>query len=150
MGVAQDSEPSQDVRGWRQDDVIGLIRGKKGTRVVLKVKKADGLVREIAIVRDQVILEEGKAVDSVSLVYRGEILVAKRENVVARLSDGAFVGEMGFISGEPASATVTATADSELFCWYIDKLHEMFEKSPAHEARFNGILALDMARKLRE
>ncbi len=61
MGVAQDKDPSQDVRGWRQDDVIGLIRGKKGTRVVLKVKKADGLVRDIAIVRDQVILEDGKA-----------------------------------------------------------------------------------------
>ena len=61
MGVAQDKNPSQDVRGWRQDDVIGLIRGKKGTRVVLKVKKADGLVRDIAIIRDQVILEEGKA-----------------------------------------------------------------------------------------
>ena len=61
MGVAQGSEESKDVRGWRQDDVIGLIRGKKGTKVVLKVKKADGLIENIAIVRDQVILEDGKA-----------------------------------------------------------------------------------------
>ena len=61
MGVAQGDDESKDVRGWRQDDVIGLIRGKKGTKVVLKIKKADGLIEDIAIIRDQVILEEGKA-----------------------------------------------------------------------------------------
>ena len=61
MGVAQGEDESKDVRGWRQDDVIGLIRGKKGTKVVLKVKKADGLIEDISIIRDQVILEEGKA-----------------------------------------------------------------------------------------
>ncbi len=59
--VAEDGEPSKDVRGWRQDDVIDLIRGKKGTKVVLGVQKADGSVTEIRIVRDQVILEEGNA-----------------------------------------------------------------------------------------
>ncbi len=61
VAVAQDGEEAQDVRGWRQDDVIGLIRGKKGTRVTLTIKKADGVIDDITIVRDQVILEEGKA-----------------------------------------------------------------------------------------
>ena len=59
--VAQDGEEPKDVRGWRQDDVIDLIRGKKGTRVQLTVRKQDGSLAEIAIVRDQVILEEGNA-----------------------------------------------------------------------------------------
>lgn len=59
--VAQEDEEPKDVRGWRQDDVIALIRGKKGTTVVLTVRKPDGSLEDIAIVRDQVILEEGRA-----------------------------------------------------------------------------------------
>ncbi|MCB0688446.1 MAG: carboxy terminal-processing peptidase [Saprospiraceae bacterium] len=59
--VAQDGEEAKDVRGWRQDDVIDLIRGKKGTKVILTVRKADGNEQEIGIIRDQVVLEEGRA-----------------------------------------------------------------------------------------
>jgi len=59
--VAQEGEEAKDVRGWRQDDVIGLIRGKKGTKVILTVRKTDGAESEIVIVRDQVVLEEGRA-----------------------------------------------------------------------------------------
>ncbi|MBK8505561.1 MAG: carboxy terminal-processing peptidase [Saprospiraceae bacterium] len=59
--VAQDGEEAKDVRGWREDDVIELIRGKKGTKVILTVRKADGREVNIAIIRDQVVLEEGRA-----------------------------------------------------------------------------------------
>ena len=59
--VAQEGEEAKDVRGWRQDDVIGLIRGKKGTKVILTVRKSDDTQKEITIVRDQVVLEEGRA-----------------------------------------------------------------------------------------
>jgi len=59
--VAQAGEDSKDVRGWRIDDVISLIRGKKGTEVILTVRKPDGDLKQISIVRDQVVIEEGKA-----------------------------------------------------------------------------------------
>lgn len=59
--VAQDGEDAKDVRGWRQDDVIDLIRGRKGTKVILTVRKSDGREVEIGIIRDQVVLEEGRA-----------------------------------------------------------------------------------------
>lgn len=39
-------------------DAVKLIRGKKGTTVRLKVKKPDGTLETIAIVRDEVVLEE--------------------------------------------------------------------------------------------
>ncbi|HEX5113352.1 MAG TPA: carboxy terminal-processing peptidase, partial [Saprospiraceae bacterium] len=51
-----------DVTGWVVDEVVGLIRGPKGTKVTLTVKKkADGSVKEITIIRDEVILDEGFA-----------------------------------------------------------------------------------------
>ena len=42
----------------RLDDAVKLIRGKKGTKVRLTVKKISGAIKEIAIVRDVVVLAE--------------------------------------------------------------------------------------------
>jgi len=54
-----------DVVGWRLDDVVDLIRGKKGTRVRLEVipadTKADDVRVKIQIVRNKVKLEEQAA-----------------------------------------------------------------------------------------
>src|SRR5690625_3661485 len=52
--VAQGDEEPVDVRGWRTDDVVQLIRGEAGTTVRLFVKKPDGSTQEISIVRDEV------------------------------------------------------------------------------------------------
>jgi carboxyl-terminal processing protease len=56
--VAQDKEEPVDVVDMRLDDAVKLIRGKKGTIVVLTVKKLNGSVQDIAITRDIVLLEE--------------------------------------------------------------------------------------------
>ena len=59
------SGPMTDVVGWRIDDVVELIRGKKGTQVRLDVLPADAGAdakpSTIAIVRDKVKLEEQAA-----------------------------------------------------------------------------------------
>ncbi len=52
--VGQGNEESVDVRGWRTDDVVELIRGESGTIVRLTVKKADDTMKEISITRDEV------------------------------------------------------------------------------------------------
>ncbi|CAA0119448.1 Tail-specific protease [BD1-7 clade bacterium] len=63
VGVAQGVDGEmQDVVGWRLDEVVDLIRGKKGTKVRLEVipaASAGGDTREqITITRDEVKLEE--------------------------------------------------------------------------------------------
>jgi carboxyl-terminal processing protease len=57
LKVAQENEDPVDIVGMRIDDAVQLIRGKKGTKVVLTVRKPDGLIKEIAIIRDVVIFE---------------------------------------------------------------------------------------------
>lgn len=59
--VAQGDEEPVDVTGLRLDDVVKKIRGKKGTKVKLTVKKVDGSVTIIPIVRDVVIIDESFA-----------------------------------------------------------------------------------------
>ncbi len=62
MKVAQqgDVEPV-DIKGMTINDVVQLIRGKKDTEVRLTVKKVDGTIKEITIVRDIVIIDESFA-----------------------------------------------------------------------------------------
>ncbi len=70
MKVTQaDNDEGVDIKGMRVDDVVQLIRGKKGTKVRLTVKKADGSILEVPILRDIIVLEEKFAK---SLIVEGE------------------------------------------------------------------------------
>jgi carboxyl-terminal processing protease len=59
--VAQKGEEPVDVTGMPLDDVVDMIRGKKGTEVTLTVKKVDGSEQLITITRDIVQLEDSYA-----------------------------------------------------------------------------------------
>jgi carboxyl-terminal processing protease len=69
LKVAQGNKEPVDIIGMRVTDAVKLIRGKKGTLVRLSVKKPDGQITEIPIVRDVVILEETFAKSAV-LVHK--------------------------------------------------------------------------------
>ena len=58
MKVAQGKDTGIDVAGMKLNDVVKKIKGHKGTEVVLTVRKQDGAIKEISIIRDIVELEE--------------------------------------------------------------------------------------------
>lgn len=58
LKVGQADEQPVDIVGMRLDDAIEYIKGKKGTEVRLTVKKIDGSIQVISIIRDIVELEE--------------------------------------------------------------------------------------------
>ncbi|RUA25204.1 MAG: tail-specific protease [Bacteroidetes bacterium] len=57
LKVAQGDEEPLDLTGMRLDKAVKFIRGKKGTTVKLTVKKVDGSIKVISIVRDVVVIE---------------------------------------------------------------------------------------------
>lgn len=61
MAVKQEEGEAIDIVGWRIDDVVQKIRGKKGTVVTLTTKKKDGSIVDIEIERDRVIIDESFA-----------------------------------------------------------------------------------------
>ena len=65
MKVAQGNAEPIDVVGMRLDDVVKKIKGPKGTEVRLTVKKVDGTIKIISIIRDIVEIEETYAKSSV-------------------------------------------------------------------------------------
>ena len=58
MKVAQGNKEPVDIVGMRLDDVVKKIKGTKGSEVRLTVKKVDGSIKTIAIIRDIVEIEE--------------------------------------------------------------------------------------------
>jgi carboxyl-terminal processing protease len=58
LKVAQANGEPVDVVGMRLDDVVKKIKGPKGTEVRLTVKKQDGSIKVITIIRDEVEIEE--------------------------------------------------------------------------------------------
>ena len=65
LKVAQGDAEPVDVVGMRLDDVVKKIKGPKGTEVRLTVKRTDGSVRVISIIRDEVEMEETYARSSI-------------------------------------------------------------------------------------
>jgi len=61
LKVSQTNETPVDVVGMRLDDVIKLIKGPKGTQVILTVKKVDGSIHDVTLTRDIIELEEAFA-----------------------------------------------------------------------------------------
>lgn len=58
LKVAQPNKEAIDISGMRLDDSIKLIKGPKGTQVILTIKSVDGSIEEVKVTRDVVILEE--------------------------------------------------------------------------------------------
>lgn len=61
LKVGQGEDEPLDIVGMRVVDAVKLIRGKKGTLVKLTVKRPDGQIKVIPIVRDVVVIEEAFA-----------------------------------------------------------------------------------------
>lgn len=65
LKVAQGKDEPVDIAGMRLDDVVKKIKGPKGTEVRLTVKKVDGSIKVISIIRDEVETEETFAKSSI-------------------------------------------------------------------------------------
>lgn len=62
LGVAQEGKPMEDVVGWTTSELVGVIRGKRGTKVTLKLQgKGKNQSRLVTLERD-VIKEEDSGV----------------------------------------------------------------------------------------
>jgi carboxyl-terminal processing protease len=58
LKVGQATGEPTDLSGFETEEAVKLIRGKKGTEVRLTIKKADGTIKIVSMIRDEVILDE--------------------------------------------------------------------------------------------
>jgi len=97
MSVAQDGKEAVDVADMPINNVVQMIRGKKGTVVTLTVKKPDDSVKVISITRDVVSVEAAYA--------RGAVLKRPKEAAVGYVYLPSFYGPPADQPGDQRNAT---------------------------------------------
>lgn len=73
LKVAQGDAEPVDLTGFVTEDAVKIIRGKKGTEVRLTLKKNDGSIKVVSIIRDEIIQDETFARSAVINTPKGKI-----------------------------------------------------------------------------
>lgn len=74
LKVAQDGGEPVDIVGARVQDAVKLIRGSKGTKARLTVRKPEGKIVQIDITRDVVVLEESYSKSAILKAPDGQLV----------------------------------------------------------------------------
>ena len=73
LKVAQGSQEPVDLTGYTVPDAVKIIRGGKSTEVRLTLKKADGTIKVISLIRDEIVQDEKFARSVIVSTDRGKI-----------------------------------------------------------------------------
>jgi len=73
LKVAQGNADPVDLTGFVTEDAVKIIRGKKGTEVKLTLKKADGSIKTVSLIRDEIVQDETFARSAVINTEKGKI-----------------------------------------------------------------------------
>lgn len=71
--VAQGSAEPVDLAGFFVEDAVKVIRGKQGTEVRLTLKKADGSIKVVTLIRDKIVQDETFARSAIINTEKGKI-----------------------------------------------------------------------------
>ena len=99
----------------------------------------------------EVLTHQGQPVARIVLITDGATEVNVDGQIVAYCNQGDFIGEMAFVSGNPASATVTTIAPTRYLMWTFTDLKSLINKYPdirtALQSVFNQNLIDKLARE---
>lgn len=96
-----------------------------------------------------VLTRQDSPVADLHLLLAGRAYVMVDGRIIALLGAGDFIGEMAYIGGANASATVIAETPCRTFRIAHDALHALSTKHPKIEAAMNARFSIDLAHKLR-
>lgn len=96
---------------------------------------------------EKYLTQEGTIPDKLYFVTSGT-LVAEKDTSIFTLHGPMFIGEIAYITGTPASATIRASAGAELVEWKSDALQKETRRKPALGLALEARLARDLAAKV--
>lgn len=101
------------------------------------------------------IIEEGETIDKIYVVGSGQTRITHDLNgtisaeFAGPLGTGDFIGEVTFIDGRGASATITADGDVEIISIDRSVIEEMLAADPTFAGRLYRSMLLTMCKRLR-
>ena len=97
----------------------------------------------------QIIFREQEPTNSLILLCDGEASVIVHNNQVATLYPGSFIGEISFLSGGNATATVMAANQIKLFIWDKKPLTKLLDSNDELNNELKKILSIDLVAKIK-
>ena len=107
--------------------------------------------KRVTFKKDEALIHQNRANKVVYLICSGKVQVSTApKSVIATLGAGEICGEMAFLEGGIASASVTAVDTVEAYAIDWTGLKDLFELFPHLGSRFYRSLALGLSRRLRD
>ena len=94
-----------------------------------------------------VILTKGERPQHLYFLLRGSVAINK-QNQTTELLPGVFLGEIAFLNGTAASATVTLQEGAECIAWNSAELQKLLDRDQAINIAMRGVFNSDLAAKL--
>ena len=94
------------------------------------------------------IIQQGKLVNDLILIYNGAVDVLVNDKKVAELKDGQFVGEMSFLTEKPATATCKVAHTTECLVWKQKEFKDLLKRNPSLYFTIQGLLSEQVSNNL--
>ncbi len=95
------------------------------------------------------LVEAGKKVDRLRVIFSGRARVEAQGKPVTELGPGELIGQMSFITDEPAPVHIVATEPTRCVTWYKSTLKDFLNLHPDLRAAFQVVLGMDLSHKVK-
>jgi CRP-like cAMP-binding protein len=96
----------------------------------------------------EILTEQGKPLVRLVFIISGLASVDVDGTIVAYCKRHNFIGEISFVSGEPATATVRAMLPTRYLMWTQDDLHKLLKHDDSIRVAMQTVLTKNLVSKL--
>ena len=114
-------------------------------REMIKILKLASWQNAVA---GECLVERGKPLDRLMVVYSGKACVEVDGKNVTELQPGQFIGSISYITEETAPANVVSLEPTRYVSWPKSKLQDFMKKNPDVHTALKTALAIDLTRWL--
>jgi hypothetical protein len=125
-----------------------VLKMMGGGMDILNFKKFMNAGNWINYPENKKILVEDEAIEKLFYLVDGEVEVKMKDNQIATIKKGNFLGEMSFLSGELPSASVTTITPARILSWDKVKLKMMMDKNNDFRHEIYSIFSNDLIEKI--
>jgi hypothetical protein len=105
-------------------------------------------INQFQTVKGERLIAEGEVTDRLFILLEGKVNIVKSGEGITSLDSGDLIGEMSFMSKNPASADAIATEVVTYAYWTHEDLEKLSQKNCAVYNKFISIIGCDLVRKL--
>ncbi len=98
--------------------------------------------------KGQALTIEAQPLDSIILIYNGLVSVEIGGQQVRQMKDGSLIGEISFITGGPATATVVALEPTRYMAWPKDEMRSLLKRNPSMRFSMESVFSKELIKKL--